>query len=219
MLESNIGGAKKLTDCYGRMSWPKRGVYFFRELGENRTDTGEGSRVVRVGTHALKSDSGTKLCARLSQHKGQQVSGSGNHRDSTFRLIVGASLISRDGAQTSTWGNGNTVPRDVRDGELALEREVSLVIGAMPFVWLSLGDEASPESRRGYIERNSIALLSNRNEFALDLPSKEWLGRHSDRNRVRESGLWNSRHHSVRWDETRRLRTDEISVESGQKAD
>src|SRR5258705_6929810 len=41
MLESNIGGAKKLTDCSGRMSWPKRGVYFFREPGENRTDTGE----------------------------------------------------------------------------------------------------------------------------------------------------------------------------------
>jgi hypothetical protein len=35
----------------------------------------------------------------------------------------------------------------------------------MPFVWLSLGDEASSESRRGYIERNSIALLSNRNKF------------------------------------------------------
>jgi hypothetical protein len=35
MLESNIGGAKKLTDCSGRMSWPKRGVYFFRE--PNRT--------------------------------------------------------------------------------------------------------------------------------------------------------------------------------------
>jgi hypothetical protein len=172
MLESNIGGAKKLTDFSGRMSWPKRGVYFFREPGENRTDTGEGPRVVRVGTHALKSGSGTKLWARLSQHKGQQASGGGNHRGSIFRLIVGASLISRDERKLSTWGNGNTAPRDVRDGELALEREVSLVIGAMPFVWLSLGDEASPESRRGDIERNSIALLSNRNKFALDLPSK-----------------------------------------------
>jgi hypothetical protein len=108
----------------------------------------------------------------------------------------------RDERKLSTWGNGNTAPRDVREGELALEREVSLVIGAMPFVWLSLGDEASPESRRGYIERNSIALLSNRNKFALDLPSKEWLGRHCDRDRVRESGLWNSNHVDDEYDPT-----------------
>jgi hypothetical protein len=35
-LEVEIGDAWKLTDCSGRMSWPKRGVYFFRETGENR---------------------------------------------------------------------------------------------------------------------------------------------------------------------------------------
>lgn len=183
-----------MTDCSGRMSWPKRGVYFFREPGENRTDTGEGPRIVRVGTHALKSGSGTKLWTRLSQHKGQQSTGGGNHRGSIFRLIVGASLISRDGRDLSTWGDGNTARGDVRSCELALECEVSLVIGAMPFVWLSLEDEAVPESRRGYIERNSIALLSNRNKVALDSPSREWLGRHCDRDRVRESGLWNSNH-------------------------
>lgn len=154
----------------------------------------EGPRVVRVGTHALKSGSGTKLWTRLSQHKGQQASGGGDHRGSIFRLIVGASLIGRDGRNVSTWGDGNTLQRDVRTGELSLEREVTLVIGAMPFVWLSLEDEASPESRRGYIERNSIALLSNRHKFPLDPPSRGWLGRHCDRDRVRESGLWNSNH-------------------------
>ena len=104
MLESNIGGAKKLTDCSGRMSWPKRGVYFFREPGK-------GPRIVRVGTHALKFGSGTKLWTRLSQHKGQQASGSGNHRGSIFRFIVGESLISRDESNLSTWGNG--IPRHV----------------------------------------------------------------------------------------------------------
>jgi hypothetical protein len=51
-LEKNIGGAKTLADCSGRMKWPKRGVYFFRETGEMRSDTGEGPRIVRVGTHA-----------------------------------------------------------------------------------------------------------------------------------------------------------------------
>jgi hypothetical protein len=78
------------------MDWPKRGVYFFRELGENRSDTGEGPRIVRVGTHALKSGSQTKLWTRLSQHKGQPSTGRGNHRGSIFRLIVGTALIKRD---------------------------------------------------------------------------------------------------------------------------
>src|ERR1700722_1639955 len=81
-LEKIIGGARTLADCRGRLAWPARGVYFFHEAGENRSDTGEGARIVRVGTHALKSGSRTKLWTRLSQHKGQPSTGGGNHRGS-----------------------------------------------------------------------------------------------------------------------------------------
>jgi hypothetical protein len=88
----------------------------------------------------------------------------------------------------------------VKRGEIALEREVSLVIGAMPFVWLPLEDEAGKESRRGYVESNSIALLSNRNKVVLDPPSREWLGRHCDRDKIRGSGLWNSNHVDENYD-------------------
>ena len=63
-LERKIGGPRRLSDCDGRMSWPSRGVYFFREPGEDRTDTGTGRRIVRVGTHALKSRAGTSLWTR-----------------------------------------------------------------------------------------------------------------------------------------------------------
>src|SRR5689334_6526379 len=122
-LEQNIGGERKLADCTGRMDWPGRGVYFFREAGENRTDTGNGPRIVRVGTHALKAGSGTKLWTRLSQHKGQLGTGGGNHRGSIFRLIVGAALIDRHGYSFPTWGKGNTAKGDVRKSELGLERD------------------------------------------------------------------------------------------------
>jgi hypothetical protein len=192
-LEKNLG-ARTLTECSGRMDWPSRGVYFFRESGEGRTDTGKGPRIVRVGTHALKAGSGTKLWTRLSQHKGQTGTGGGNHRGSIFRLIVGAALSSRDGYEFPTWAKGNTASREVRAGEHFLECEVSRIIGNMPFLWLSLQDEAGPQSLRGFIERNSIALLSNYNKPPLDPPSQVWLGRHSDRERVRNSGLWNSNH-------------------------
>jgi hypothetical protein len=193
-LEAAIGGARKLADCSGRMHWPGRGVYFFRELGEHRSDTGPGPRIVRVGTHALRSGATTKLWTRLSQHRGQPSTGGGNHRGSIFRLIVGAALIRRDSFDFPTWGKGSTAERQVRDGEVALEREVSRVVGNMSFLWLSVEDDAGPESQRGYIERNSIALLSNYNKPSLDLPSKNWLGCQSDRERVRESGLWNQNH-------------------------
>ena len=33
------------------MYWPQRGVYFFMEDGEERSDSGSGLRIVRVGTH------------------------------------------------------------------------------------------------------------------------------------------------------------------------
>jgi hypothetical protein len=41
-LETRVGGARKLVDCRGRMTWPQRGVNFFREPGELCTDSGAG---------------------------------------------------------------------------------------------------------------------------------------------------------------------------------
>ncbi|HUN49461.1 MAG TPA: hypothetical protein VMU42_00005, partial [Candidatus Sulfotelmatobacter sp.] len=162
--------------------------------GESRNQTGSGPRVVRVGTHALKDGSGTKLWTRLSQHKGQASNGGGNHRGSIFRLIVGAALIRRDKIVFPTWGSGASADRNTRAAEIDLERKVSEIIGRMSFLWLAIEDAAGPESHRGYIERNSIALLSNYHKTPFDAASDNWLGHHSDRERVRKSGLWNQNH-------------------------
>ena len=147
-----------LSECDGRMGWPARGVYFFQEAGEMRSDTGTGPRIVRVGTHALTAGSRTKIWSRLSQHRGQARSGGGNHRGSIFRLIVGTAIIDRDGYKCATWGKGSSAPREIRSGETLLEQAVSRIIGSMPFLWLSIDDEPGPGSNRGYIESNSIAL-------------------------------------------------------------
>lgn len=196
ILEKRIGGARMLADCHGRMDWPQRGVYFFREPGENRTETGLGPRIVRVGTHALKAGSKTTLWNRLSQHRGAVQSGGGNHRGSIFRLIVGNALIERDKYNFSSWGGGSSAPREIRNSELPLEQVVSRIIGAMSFLWLPIYDTPGPDSLRGYIERNAIALLSNYNypEEPLDPASGIWLGQFCDRKRVRASGLWNQNH-------------------------
>ena len=194
-LDSCIEGKHLLRDCHGRMNWPLRGVYFFFEDGEVRGQSGNGPRVVRVGTHALKSGSRTSLWKRLSQHKGVALSGGGNHRGSIFRLIVGTALLERDGLKSESWDNRkSTAPREVRLAEQYIERLVSGVIGAMPFLWLDVGDDAGAESERGLIERGSIALLSNWRKEPIDPPSSSWLGNYCNRERIRSSGLWNSNH-------------------------
>ena len=204
-LEHKLGGKRMLATCNGRMNWPQRGVYFFFETGENRTNSGEGLRVVRVGTHALKKGGQAKLWGRLKQHQGNIKDGGGNHRGSIFRLHVGTALIKRDSwprAIAVTWGKGSSASAADRNSEHPLEQAVSRYIRQMPFLWLAVEDSPSPTSLRGVIERNAIALLSNFNALdnPLDSPSPKWLGRWADREEVHRSGLWNVKHVTESYD-------------------
>ena len=78
-IKESTGGYRFLATCDGRMDWPRRGVYFFFEDGEGRSEPACSFRVVRIGTHALKPGSRTSLWDRLSQHRGGFRSGTGNH--------------------------------------------------------------------------------------------------------------------------------------------
>lgn len=203
-FENRVGGTRRLAECTGRMDWPQRGLYFFFEAGEERSGSGEGLRVVRIGTHGLKAGSRSTLWGRLSQHRGTSR-GTGNHRGSIFRLLVGIALARQSGIDPPpSWGvsadPGAAARRlgvdraRVKSAEVDLEIQVSRHIGEMPFLWLDVGDEPGPASQRGLIERNAIALLSGYGEGAPDPPSSGWLGHSSDRERVRRSGLWNNNH-------------------------
>lgn len=194
-LQTRIGGWVRL-DAMGEIaSFPARGVYFFSEDGENRSDSGSGPRVVRVGTHALSASSRTTLKDRLSQHRGTVRTLGGNHRGSVFRKLIGEALIARrDVAPCATWGVGNTASRETRLAESDLEAAVSTTIGKFSMTWLAIDDEPGPGSLRGFIERNAIALLSNFGKTVLDAPSTGWLGRTSLHQRVVSSGLWNNNH-------------------------
>lgn len=199
-LERAVGGRRRLRDCTARMSWPQRGVYFFFEPGEARASNPDAARVVRVGTHAVSRGSRTALWSRLRAHKGTG-SGGGNHRGSIFRLHVGAALMNRsDGClDFPRWGKGASAPREVRQAEVPLERQVSEHIGAMSILWLEVDDEPGPESDRAYIERNVISLLAT--DGRLDVASNRWLGRNSPRAEIRGSGLWNLEHLTAPFDE------------------
>ncbi len=204
-LATLVGGPWLLRSCHGKMDWPTRGVYFFYERSEARSGTGAGQRVVRVGTHGLKIGSQSTLWSRLSQHRGSSRSGIGNHRGSIFRLLLGKAIAKRsDIPLPESWGVAGTAREAARklsvdrvainEAEAGIEARVSEYIGQMPFLWLNVNDAPGPNSSRGLIERNAIALLSGYSSPASDRPSTEWLGHYSDRERVRRSGLWNNHH-------------------------
>jgi hypothetical protein len=194
-LAARLSGPRRLGDPAARSGCPPQGLYFFYEDGENRADGGH--RVVRVGTHALTVTSKATLWGRLSQHRGQLTGrnpGGGDHRASVFRRHVDAALIRRDSLPDdllASWLDRRRPPGERASQEPDIEREVSRYIGAMPFLWLSVPDRAD----RGYLESNSIALLSCLTGGS-DLPSGSWLGlsSYAERAEIRRSGLWNVHH-------------------------
>jgi hypothetical protein len=238
-LGSAVGGKRYLGTCNGRLEWPQRGVYFFFEPGELRSDTGTNPRVVRVGTQAITNGSRTTLWGRLAQHRGSRGGASGNHRGSIFRSLVGTAIQRRDGLEVpALWNKNSTLsqavaatgqpPAELRGMVSRLEELTSARIGKMSVLWLAVDDPANSNSDRSKIERNAIALLSNVRKAAIDPPSAAWLGQYSDRERVRGSGLWNNNHVEESYDRTflktveahvvRAARHDGRSVNAGDKA-
>ncbi|SEA16942.1 hypothetical protein [Variovorax sp. YR216] len=197
-LSTAPGQGLRLRQLKERFVLPRRGVYFFMESGEFRVTHPEIRRIVRIGTHAVSAGSKSLLGARLGAHLGTRTGG-GNHRGSIFRLHVGAALLARDGLSLPSWGVGSALPPQVRGNPVALaaeaelERRVSAHIGEMTVLWVAVPDEPGPLSMRAYIERNTIALLSNK-LAPLDVSSSGWLGRFSPRAEIRHSALWNLRH-------------------------
>ncbi|AUX10071.1 hypothetical protein AArcSl_2450 [Halalkaliarchaeum desulfuricum] len=119
-----------------------------------------------------------------------------------FRKRVGEAMIERDGLHDEYphWGDGSSAGRERRLAELEHERRVSEYIRDLPFLWVDVDDEPSPESDRAYIERNAIALVSNYRKDSLDPRDDGWLGRDSPRNEISGSGLWNINHVGEQYD-------------------
>ncbi|WP_414938664.1 hypothetical protein [Amycolatopsis sp. cmx-11-51] len=98
---------------------------------------------------------------------------------------VGTALIKRDGGSgelLTAWARKRRLPEWA---ETEIERQVSEYIGRMPFRSPTVPTDLDGTSLRGYIERNSIAPLSNRRD-APDRPSGGWLGQHAESEKVRD---------------------------------
>ncbi|MEV4252374.1 hypothetical protein AB0J52_04300 [Spirillospora sp. NPDC049652] len=200
-LAERLGGPRLLKDSTPSDGWPQQGVEFFFENGQTRAGD-HRLRVVRVGSHALRSTSRTTLWTRLAQHRGP-VSGSkagvGNHRGSIFRQHVGSALLQTGQwpAEVQTSWTQTKVSPAQRKAEYPLERAVSEHIGAMPLLWLDVPDR----EQRISIRANAIALLS-RSIGGIHPISPGWLGLNAPNENVRSSGLWNSDHVDDPYDPT-----------------
>lgn len=200
-LENRIGRKRLLRECHGKMKWPTHGIYFFFESGEYRTSDSTTPRVVRVGTHAITEKSKTTLWNRLSQHRGTKNPYGGKHRTSVFRELCGEALMNRDPTlKVESWsGYGKNPPSKILEMEKEHETRVSDYIGAMEILFLSVPNTPNQQGMQGFekrkfIEKNCIALLSNHNNSSPDKPSDKWLGNHSSKKLVHQSGLWNRKH-------------------------
>jgi len=215
-LEEKIGGKQQLNTKSKPKLLPEKGVYFFFEKNEVRTDSGDGLRVVRIGTHTTTRTSKTTLWNRLKQHQGTfkgKRPGGGSHRGSIFRIHVGKAILLKEGKILQSWGIGkgwrdaikikwfdldNLSDKELKnirdqllDDEYPIEKKVSSTIRNMWYVWVKVDD---PPSNRSYLEKNTIALLSNYDRSPIDPPSPKWLGNYSPSEQIRKSGLWNIQH-------------------------
>jgi hypothetical protein len=160
---------------------PPNGIYIMFEAGETGHD---GNRIVRVGTHTGRD----QLRSRMRRHFVTE-----NKDRSIFRKHVGRALLTMDGDPFIEQWNPRLNTRAARMRYAGLvdfaklgqvERRVTEYLQAnLSFVCLRMDDR----DLRLKWESKIIATVSTCDECG---PSRDWLGLHSPKVKIRESGLW-----------------------------
>jgi len=160
---------------------PRNGIYVLFEKGE----TAHGAnRIIRVGTH--RGDD--QLRSRLAQHLMWE-----KKDRSIFRKNIGRALLNRDGDPFLEQWELDLTTRKAREqyGNLIdtrkqaeTERQVTEYLqGNISFVVFRVDNR----DERLVWESKIISTVAQCQECK---PSTTWLGRHSPKQKIRESGLW-----------------------------
>lgn len=160
---------------------PKNGIYVLFEKGEIAHDV---DRIVRVGTHTGND----QLRSRLKQHFITE-----NKDRSIFRKNIGRAILKKDGDDfLEQW-----------EIDLTTREAKRKYVGSLDFTRLQVTEKRVTE----YIQRNfqfitfSVEEKIDRLQWESRListislcdechPSASWLGSHSPKDRISESGLW-----------------------------
>ena len=167
---------KKPSECNGKI--PKNGIYFWYENGETRN--GGRLRITRVGINK-KQD---RLHGRINEHYTSDRVGS------SFRKDIGAALMSKNGESVSEikeWRKDRKKedPR-FKDPKFVCYNSYTTQELKQHFSYCVLKIDDLCE--RSVLEIRLISLFSNCNHC---LPTCTWLGKYSDKQEIRDSGLWN----------------------------
>ena len=162
-------------------SIPCNGIYVLFEDGE----TGHlGQRIVRVGTHTGNN----QLPSRLHQHFLNE-----NKDRSIFRKNIGRCLLHGESDPFLEFWEIDLTSRAAREAhrhdvnfelQRKIEKQVTEYI-QQHFSFVAF--EVSEKEKRLGIESRIISTVSHCDRCR---PSEKWLGLHSPKKRIRESGLW-----------------------------
>ena len=160
---------------------PLNGIYILFEAGELAHDT---YRIVRIGTH----NGDGNLPSRLKSHFIKE-----NKDRSIFRKNIGRAILNKvndsfleqwDLDLTSREAKDNLLNKINLEKQKQIERQVTEYI--QKNFWFVLFPVEKREDRL-FWESRIISTVSRCNDCR---PSEKWLGLHSPKDKIRESGLW-----------------------------
>lgn len=181
---------------------PMNGIYFFYEKGESWGHGGDGPRIVRVGTHREGNFRSRIAEHYLSDSKRitYDVRRPAPHERSIFRKNLGRALLNRESNPYLTVWELDFTSRASREKsmhlrDLEIERRIEdgvtrLLREAFSFRFIALTGQAARMGSAG-LESRLIGTLA---QCRMCRPSAAWLGLHSPKAKIRESGLWLSQH-------------------------
>ena len=160
---------------------PKNGIYVLFEAGEKAHG---GDRIVRVGTHTGEN----QLRSRLKQHYVIE-----NKDRSIFRKNIGRAILNREDdpfLRQWNWDLTTRVAKDRYGHLMDWDKQKETEKKASEYIQEKLSFvvfEVKNKRERLTLESKIISTLSWCNECR---PSDSWLGLHSPKRKIRQSGLW-----------------------------
>lgn len=160
---------------------PQNGIYIIFESGERYL---EFDRIVRVGTHTGNN----QLFSRLNQHYIKE-----NKNRSIFRKNIGRCILNKaNNPYLSIWELDTTSAEEKKmnsylvdvEFEKQIERQISTYIQKkLSFCVFRINNK----EQRLFWESKIASTLAQSKEL---IPSSDWLGNYSPKEKIRASGLW-----------------------------